>query len=96
MALGSIGGFGSVSPESGNVWDDREKIVQTTWSSPATSKLLLEAGLSSFNSRWGGQIPAGALTGLIPVTETECGGGRADCELHLPRMEFGGVQRSAA
>jgi hypothetical protein len=69
VALGAIGGFGSVSPESGNVWDDREKIVQATWSSPASSKLLLEAGLSSFNSRWGGQVPAGALTGLVPVTE---------------------------
>ena len=51
-----IGGFGSGSPESGNVWDDREKIVQATWTSPVTSKLLLEAGLSSFNSRWGGQF----------------------------------------
>ena len=71
VALGSIGGFGSVSPESGNVWDDREKIVQTTWQSPATNKLLLEAGLSSFNSRWGGQAPAGAFTGLIPVTENQ-------------------------
>jgi hypothetical protein len=75
VALGSIGGFGSVSPESGNVWDDREKIVQTTWSSPATSKLLLEAGLSSFNSRWGGQIPAGALTGLVAITESSTAAG---------------------
>jgi carboxypeptidase family protein len=75
VALGSIGGFGSVSPESGNVWDDREKIVQATWSSPATSKLLLEAGLSSFNSRWGGQIPAGSQTGLIAVTESSTAGG---------------------
>jgi hypothetical protein len=69
VALGSIGGFGSLSPESGNVWDDREKIFQATWSSPATSKLLLEAGFSSFNSRWGGQIPGGAQTGMIAVTE---------------------------
>src|SRR6195256_1965536 len=75
VALGSIGGFGSVSPESGNVWDDREKIVQTSWSSPVTSKLLLEAGLSSFNSRWGGQIPSGSLTGLIPVTEQNAAAG---------------------
>ena len=50
--------------ESGNVWDDREKIVQASWTSPATNKLLLEAGFSSFNSRWGGQIPAGSLTDL--------------------------------
>jgi hypothetical protein len=69
VALGSIGGFGSLSPESGNVWDDREKIFQSTWSSPMTSKLLLEAGFSSFNSRWGGQIPAGSQTGAIAVTE---------------------------
>ena len=69
VALGGIGGFGSTAPESGNVWDDREKIFQSTWSSPVTSKLLLEAGFSSFNSRWGGQIPAGAATGLVAVTE---------------------------
>jgi len=68
-ALGSLGGFGSSSPESANVWDDREKIVQGNWSSPVTSRLLLEAGISSFNSRWGGQTPAGALTNMIPVTE---------------------------
>jgi hypothetical protein len=69
VALGAIGGFGSTAPESGNVWDDREKIFQSTWSSPVTSKLLLEAGFSSFNSRWGGQTPAGAATGAIAVTE---------------------------
>ena len=69
VALGSIGGFGSVSPESGNVWDDREKIVQGTWNSPVTNRLLLEAGVSSFNSRWGGQKPTGTQTHMIPVTE---------------------------
>jgi hypothetical protein len=69
VALGAIGGFGSSSPEAGNVWDDREKIVQGTWSSPVTSRLLLEAGVSSFNSRWGGYTPAGAQTGLVAVTE---------------------------
>jgi hypothetical protein len=63
------GGFNSGSPESGNVWDDREKIVQASWSSPVTNKLLLEAGLSSFNSRWGGQAPGGALMDFIPVIE---------------------------
>ena len=68
-ALGSLGGFGSSSPEAANVWDDREKIAQANWSSPVTSRLLLEAGVSSFNSRWGGQKPAGALTNMIPVTE---------------------------
>ena len=55
-----LGGFGSTSPEAGNVWDDREKIVQANWSSPVTNRLLLEAGVSSFNSRWGGSVPAPA------------------------------------
>jgi hypothetical protein len=70
VALGAIGGFGSNSPEAGNqVWDDREKIVQATWTSPVTNKLLLEAGLSSFNSRWGLYPGAGADQSIISITE---------------------------
>jgi hypothetical protein len=70
VALGGIGGFGSSSPEAGNqVWDDREKIVQATWSAPATNKLLLEAGLSSFNSRWGLYPGAGASQDIVSITE---------------------------
>jgi hypothetical protein len=70
IALGSVGAgfFGALAPESGNVWDDREKITQATWSSPISNKLLLEAGFSQFASRFGGQIPGGALN-LIPVQE---------------------------
>ncbi len=70
VALGAIGGFGSNSPEAGNqVWDDREKIVQATWTSPVTNKLLLEAGLSSFNSRWGLYPGAGADQSIVSITE---------------------------
>ena len=70
VALGAIGGFGSNSPEAGNqVWDDREKIVQATWTSTVTNKLLLEAGLSSFNSRWGLYPGAGADQSIISITE---------------------------
>src|SRR5262245_11616499 len=70
VALGAIGGFGSNSPEAGNqVWDDREKIVQGTWTSPVTNKLLLEAGLSSFNSRWGLYPGAGADPSIVSITE---------------------------
>jgi len=70
IALGSVGAgfFGALSPESGNVWDDREKITQATWSSPFSNKLLFEAGFSQFASRFGGQIPGGALS-AIPVQE---------------------------
>ena len=76
-ALGSLGAgfFGALAPESGNVWDDREKITQATWSSPASSKLLLEAGFSQFASRFGGMIPGGALTNFIPVQEQSTLGG---------------------
>jgi hypothetical protein len=71
VALGSVGGgfFGALAPESGNVWDSREKITQASWSSPASNRLLFEAGFSQFASRFGGQIPAGALTDFIPVQE---------------------------
>jgi hypothetical protein len=70
VALGAIGGFGSNSPEAGNqVWDDREKIIQGTWSSPVTNRLLLEAGLSSFNSRWGLYPGAGADQSIVSITE---------------------------
>ena len=70
VALGAIGGFGANSPEAGNqVWDDREKIVQGTWTSTVTNKLLLEAGLSSFNSRWGLYPGAGADQSIVSITE---------------------------
>jgi hypothetical protein len=70
VALGAIGGFGSNSAEAGNqVWDDREKIVQGTWTSTVTNKLLLEAGLSSFNSRWGLYPGAGADQSIVSITE---------------------------
>src|SRR5688572_13691098 len=67
VGLGNF--FGITSPESGTMWDDREKIIQTTYTSPLTSRLLLEAGYSTFISRWGGQDPGGALVNFIPVTE---------------------------
>ena len=71
VALGSVGAgfFGALAPEAGNVWDDREKITQGSWTSPFTNKLLFEAGVSQFASRFGGQIPGGALTNFIPVQE---------------------------
>jgi hypothetical protein len=77
VALGSVGAgfFGALAPESGNVWDNREKITQFTWTSPFTNKLLLEAGFSQFASRFGGQIPGGALTDFIPVQEQSTLGG---------------------
>jgi hypothetical protein len=65
VALGNI----ATSPEAGGNWDDRERILQGTYSAPVTNRLLLEAGLSQLTSRWGGQVPYGAYTDRIPVVE---------------------------
>jgi len=65
---GSI--FGAAfSPESvSNYWDAREVISQATWSSPVTSRLLLEAGYSTFLSHWGWMKQPGAVTDLVGIT----------------------------
>ena len=57
------------------MWPEREKITQATWSSPATNRMLLEAGFSSFSSKWGGYSPAGSLTGLVAITEQSTAAG---------------------
>ncbi len=70
MALGAIGGFGSNSPEAGNqCGTTARRSSQATWSAPVTNKLLLEAGLSSFNSRWGLYPGAGADQSIVSITE---------------------------
>ena len=66
------GGFNNGSPESGNVWDDREKIIQASWTSPVTNKLLLEAGLSSLNSRWGGHALRPARCSISFPSSSSC------------------------
>ena len=71
IALGTT----TTSPESGNMWPEREKITQATWTSPATNRILIEAGFSSFSSKWGGYVPAGSQTGLIAVTEQSTAAG---------------------
>ena len=62
-------GVATTSPESGTIWDDRSKILQASWSSPVSSRILLESGFSSFFTKWGDVRPYGALTDFIAVTE---------------------------
>jgi hypothetical protein len=72
----SIGpGAGTNSPESGTIWDDRQKILQGTYSSPLSNRVLIEAGYSSFFSKWGDIRAGGVLTDFIPVTEQSTLGG---------------------
>ena len=68
-------GTSTTSPESANMWPEREKITQATWTSPATNRLLFEAGVSSFSSKWGGYIPPGSLTNFVAVTEQSTAAG---------------------
>jgi hypothetical protein len=65
IALGSQ----TSAPETATGWDDREKIIQATYSSTLTNRLLLEGGYSTFISTWGGQPVAGAVMDLVRVTE---------------------------
>jgi len=71
IALGNT----TTSPESGNMWPEREKITQATWTSTATNRILMEAGFSSFSSKWGGYVPPGSQTGLVAVTEQSTAAG---------------------
>jgi hypothetical protein len=68
-------GVATTSPESGSIWDDRSKIIQGTWSSPVSTRVLIDAGFSSFFTRWGDVRPNGVLTGFIPVTEQSTAAG---------------------
>ncbi len=66
-------GLTTSSPESFPGYHDFPYYVtQATWSSPATNKLLLEAGWSRFQYLWAGfgQVPPDGLKSMIPVTET--------------------------
>jgi hypothetical protein len=84
-------GTPTTSPESANMWPEREKITQATWTSPLTSRLLFEAGASSFSSKWGGYTPPGSLTGLVAVTEQSTAAG-----VPVPNFTYRGWASSAS
>ena len=92
IALGTT----TTSPESGNMWPEREKITQATWTSPATNRILMEAGFSSFSSKWGGYVPARVADGSCRGHRTEHRGRRPLSQLHLSWLELGRLQQSAA
>lgn len=49
--------------------DSFQRVMQATWTSTATSKLLLEAGASTYISKWGWMEQPGAIRNLNQVTE---------------------------
>ena len=64
-------GSATASPEATTFFNNNfpARVAQATWSSPVTSRLLLEAGFSTYHARWGWSAPPGALTNFTPVTE---------------------------
>ena len=68
-------GTATVSPESGTIWDAPAKIMQASWTSPFSNRLLLETGYSAFYTDNGDPRPYGVLTDFIPVTEQSTGAG---------------------
>ncbi len=67
-ASGGTGGVGAAG-----YGDTFQRVVQGTYTAPLTSQLLLEAGFSSYFSRWGWMEPPGAVTHLNQVTEQSTG-----------------------
>ena len=68
-------GTATVSPESGSIWDAPAKIMQGSWTSPFSNRMLLETGYSAFYTDNGDPRPYGVLTDFIPVTEQSTGVG---------------------
>jgi hypothetical protein len=68
-------GVATTSPESGTIWNAPLSILQGTWTSPISNRLLFESGYSEFRVRWGDVMPEGAITNLIPVTEQSTNAG---------------------
>ena len=62
-------GVPTSSPESGTIWDAPAKIMQANYTSPLSSRVLIETGFSSFWTQWGDIRPAGAAVDQIAVTE---------------------------
>jgi Carboxypeptidase regulatory-like domain len=65
---------GSTSPEASGIWQDPTRSQQATWSSPATNKLLLEAGYGTWLGYFGSPVglsgqPGNPGRSLIRVTE---------------------------
>ena len=69
------------SPEAGGYSHRFQRVQQATWSSPMTNKLLLEAGVGTYLSRWGtNRRPDSVTADLVRVTE-----GLLDCRLRGQR-----------
>jgi hypothetical protein len=71
VAIGATGNTPAAPETFPGYHDLPYNVTQATWSSPVSSKLLLEAGFSRFQYLWAGfgQAPPDGLVSTIPVTE---------------------------
>ena len=54
LGVAGLGGLSATtSPETAGYLNTVQRVQQVTWTSTATNKLLLEAGLGTFLARWG-------------------------------------------
>jgi hypothetical protein len=59
----------TTAPEAGTYRNFGQRIQQARWTSPQTNRLLLEAGMGTYMSRWGGKPMPGSNPNLIRVTD---------------------------
>jgi hypothetical protein len=75
VAIGGITGPGAGAPETGTVSGyTHSPLRQIRWTSTRTNRLLVEAGLGSYQQNWNGRERPGNDRDLIPVTE-QCSAG---------------------
>src|SRR6185436_5482006 len=67
----------TLAPETAAYRDYGNRVYQAKWTAPVTNRLLVEAAMGSYRSRWGGkEIPGLDTTNLIRVVE-QCATGCA-------------------
>lgn len=90
-ASGGSGGVGAAGYA-----DTFSRVLQGTYTAPLTSQLLLEAGMSSYFSRWGWMEPPGAVLDLNQVTDTGLGLTYRALDWHFNRVNWNMNWRAAA
>jgi hypothetical protein len=75
------------APETAAYRDYGNRLYQARWTGTASGRLLLEAGMGSYRSRWGGkQVPGLATTDLVRITE-QCAAGCA-ANGNIPNLTY--------
>ena len=90
----SSGGSGGVG--AAGYADTFQRVVQGTYTAPVTNQLLLEAGYSSYFSRWGWMEPPGAVLDLNQVQDTGIGLTYRALDWHFNRVNWNQNWRASA